>query len=1116
VQELLNRHGDEDRLIWDVRMAPGAVALDAITVEGRPAPAPVRLPNAPTPGSIERAINPELVARLPIDPEDLNLLATLVPGVVGLDATDTTGAAFSVAGLGPDANAVLLDGLTAGSTAVPQDALRATRVITSTYDVARGQFSGGLVAATTRGGSNMLQGSSNYSLRDDDLAVQSDDESAFTRGFTQHNLSFGLGGPIARDRLFVFGSGQLRLRSDPQQSLLTAEERDFGRLGVHPDSVARFMALTQAAGVPAGTAITSRSNDNLSGLVRLDYLVSNAHTLTLRGDWRGSDQEPARLGPLALPATGGTIETGGAGGMLTLTSRFGTRVINEIRSYLRSSRQDGDPFAVLPQGRVQVASALDDTVTAVQTLVFGGNTGLPSRSRTRGLELADELSWLAGSSHRLKLGGLFTSDRTTAAVGNNRLGSFTYNSLADLEANRPASFRRTLAPVERTAEALSGALYAGDVWSPSAVVQVTLGLRAERSWFGDPPRYNPAVDSVFGRRTDVLPDEFHLSPRAGFTISLGRRNERGRFVQPPALVLRGGVGEFRNRMPGGLVSQVYAGAGLDSLGAEIVCIGPGVPAPDWSAWAADPSTIPDACLVPGPASSRGSRTVSLFGEEFEASRAWRASLAAERRFTPLFRLSVEGSYSRGVSQPGYRDLNLVPSPAFTLAAEGGRPVYVPEPDIAPETGALRFTGSRVDPRFGQVVEARSDMASESWQLTTGVGGLLGRGIQLQASYTWQRARDQATGLRGATAGDPNVAEWSRSGFERRHQFLASVTYPFGTAVELTSIARLTSGTPFTPIVSTDINGDGSRNDRAFIFGPGAADAEGLTQLLAGASGRVRDCLERQVGRVAARNSCLGPWQPSFDLQLNWRPSFLGLNRRLMISLVTVNLLRGVDELLHGADGAKGWGFSPRPDPTLLYVTGYDTVARGFRYTVNGRFGATAGSANAFRPPFQIGIQARFTLGPDRRRAALDALRGRAGRPAGRPEGPVAALRTGNPDEFLARLETVLPNPAAQVLERRANLRLTPDQVARLEMLRDSFALRNGARADSLRAAVEREGAAPDPARLLTVVRPLIDAGRRDADAALAEIRGVLTQEQWNKLPERIRESRSRAPRRGDQ
>ena len=71
-------------------------------------------------------------------------MAALAPGVVGLDATDSTGAAFSVAGLRPDANAITLDGLAFGAGALPQDALRNTRVVTSTYDVARGSFSGGV------------------------------------------------------------------------------------------------------------------------------------------------------------------------------------------------------------------------------------------------------------------------------------------------------------------------------------------------------------------------------------------------------------------------------------------------------------------------------------------------------------------------------------------------------------------------------------------------------------------------------------------------------------------------------------------------------------------------------------------------------------------------------------------------------------------------------------------------------------------------------------------------------------------------------------------------------------------------------------------------------------
>ena len=62
----------------------------------------------------------------------------------------------------------------------------------------------------------------------------------------------------------------------------------------------------------------------------------------------------------------------------------------------------------------------------------------------------------------------------------------------------------------------------------------------------------------------------------------------------------------------------------------------------------------------------------------------------------------------------------------------------------------------------------------------------------------------------------------------------------------------------------------------------------MNRLLATADGRIRDCLEAQVGAVAARNSCDGPWQATFDFQLNLRPNFLGLKRRLMVSAMTVN------------------------------------------------------------------------------------------------------------------------------------------------------------------------------------------------------------------------------------
>ena len=129
---------DEDRLVTNVQMSQNPTQIQGVVVRARPAPR--EGPDRPTPGSQERNLTPDQVARLPIDPSDLALLATLAPGVVGIEATDSTSSAFSVAGLRPDANSVTLDGLTFGSATQPQDAVRNTRVITSSYDVARGQF----------------------------------------------------------------------------------------------------------------------------------------------------------------------------------------------------------------------------------------------------------------------------------------------------------------------------------------------------------------------------------------------------------------------------------------------------------------------------------------------------------------------------------------------------------------------------------------------------------------------------------------------------------------------------------------------------------------------------------------------------------------------------------------------------------------------------------------------------------------------------------------------------------------------------------------------------------------------------------------------------------------
>jgi Carboxypeptidase regulatory-like domain/LTXXQ motif family protein len=1111
---VVNRQADEDRLVRDVAMSPTSSRLQEVVVNARRRGGGN---DRPTPGATGRNLSGDQAERLPIDASDLAALAALAPGVVPIGATDSTSTQFSVAGQRPTANNITLDGLTFGGGSIPQDATRTTRIITNTYDVARGQFSGGLVATTTKSGTNSPAGSFTYSLRDRSLEWGGADAGAFGSQGTQNQLGGGFGGPIAKDKLFFFAAAQGRWRSDDLASLLSANNATLQRLGVASDSVARFLALVNGQGVPSleeGVG-DARSTNNGSALARMDYIINDSHSLMLRADWRLNTQDPTRVSATALPMIGGTSRDQGGGLMLTLTSHFGSSVINEMRTYGSIDDRTSNPFLVLPAARVQVSSQLADSALGITTLGFGGSSSLPQTAHTKSLEVSDELSWLPGdASHRIKLGGLLDAQRYDQDVTNNREGIFTYNSLADLENGQPAMFTRTLAPSERTGTAINPALYLGDTWRKSSALQVTYGVRLEGSSYGGAPAENTLVDTAFGLRTDHFPSEVHLSPRVGFTWTLGQGG-----LGAPTTIIRGGAGDFRSVTPTSIFSSAEGATGIAGTESQLVCIGSAVPTPDYSAYAADPSTIPTSCASDVPdAPTTALPSVAAFNPNFGSPRAWRASLGVQRRILDRFGLSLDASYARGVELYGFQDVNLVTQPSFTLANEGNRPVYVPAATIVQGTGAEDFANSRSVSSLGHVIEIGSNLQSDNKQITLGFNGVTVKGLTFQASYTYMRSTDQSSYSGGSatqgfsaatTGGNPNVLGRATSDFERRHQILLTASYALSPSVELTTVTRLMSGTPYTPMVSGDINGDGASNDRAFIFGAGAADtavANGMSRLLASAPSNVRSCLMSQLGAVAGRNSCSGSWQPAADLQMNFRPAFWGLEHRMTIMVSTVNLLAGIDEAVHGDNDLHGWGGVTRPDPTLLFVRGFDPVSQRFIYEVNQRFGSTRGTSNAFRVPFQLAVQARYVIGPDQSAERLRGLFGAGGgrgggRNGGGAPGEGAAA---NSDDLADRLQRVLPNPAAQLLELKDSLALTDSQVVKLTALRDSTAATYAVVADSIRAAMAKAGPNADPARLFAVMRPQLTKGRALSKQVLEQAQAILTPEQWAKVPERIK------------
>jgi hypothetical protein len=667
--------------------------------------------------------------------------------------------------------------------------------------------------------------------------------------------------------------------------------------------------------------------------------------------------------------------------------------------------------------------------------------------------------------------------------------------------------------------------------------QVTYGVRAEHSWFEDAPGYNRAVDSVFGLRTDRLPKETHLSPRAGFTWVLPSQDG------PPQWTVRGGVGEFRSPVPSQLAVAAQAASGLGNGQTQLVCAGPAAPTPDWSAMAADPSTIPTTCAgsLPG-VPSTAIPSITAFGPGFTAPRVWRGSLGVQRR-SGTVQFGIDLGAGLGVSQSGFDDRNLSGA-RFALANEGGRAVYVPASQIDSSTGTTSLAASRLDPTFGQVFAAVSTLSTRSVQAVFSVGGIVGPGITLSTSYTIARSTDQsssgdfggARGFAAQTAGRRVGLEGrSASDFDRRHQFVGTITVPVVRGFEITAIGRATSGAPFTPSVAGDVNGDGARNDRAFIFDPNAsgdpAVQAAMQRLLATAPRRIRNCLSSQFGSIASRNSCRGPWQPSLDLQLNWRPRFWGLDQRLTVSALTSNMLAGLDQLFHGENDLHGWGQFSRPDPTLLTVRGFDPATQQFKYDVNERFGDIRGTQTLLQP-FQVGFQLRLALG------GSPGFGGGAGGPGG-PGGGAGGFRGGGPGPgspgfgappggrpgaaaapgaggapggpggpggggIAERLVRFLSDPIQPIIEQNIAIRLTDDQLARLDVISKAFIAQRDSISAKVQKEVEAAGRDPDRAVLFTKIRGIMEAARELQTAALEKAKAVLTAEQWAQLPETVK------------
>ncbi|HXF95790.1 MAG TPA: TonB-dependent receptor, partial [Gemmatimonadales bacterium] len=962
----------------DVTLEAAPVALEEVRVEAEA----TRID--PTRTGVAQTIAPDLIENLPVLGRDFTDFLALSP-LISPQPQVGTGGQFSVGGArtsgtnlrvdGADANNVFF-GENRGSSRTPftfsLESVKEFQLVTNGYDVEYGNYQGGVVNAVTRGGTNQLRASGFLYFRDEGITGK-DFTGQDPTDFRVYQFGFSVSGPIRRDKLHFF----LSLDGQQQDQPIFAGGPEAAT-GVSADSLQRFLTILRTVhGLQNPERFFGRhtqEEDNLVAFARLDWTISDRHRLTLRQNYSDFEQTNDRISTEEAITHGGPFQDQVWSTVAELNSLLGASAFNTARvqvSYEDRPRPYNPDGGFLPEIQVDRMGS-----SASQIIEFGGD-GIVFRNRLeeRKLEFIDNFTYRRGD-HTVKLGTSDILSQTTNTfwlLGN---GEYRFLSLTDFANNAPTSYFRLLRPcpvplVANAAaqpvicpqydvpfaefQALEWNVYLQDEWQATDRLLVTAGVRYGGTSFPDKPGLVQAVLDTFGIRTDVVPSFTGVSPRVSFTYD--PRGDR-------RTVLRGGVGLLVGRAPTVLAGNVFQ---TERPLLSVFCTGANVPAFNLQELLADPTGQNNPAACAGGAAPTGRPEHSAFAPDFALPRTLKASLGVERLLGQKTRVALDLIYSASRDQFNVVDLNLR-DPVFTTGVEN-RPVFVPAAGWNPRNaaGAARLRS----PAFDRIFLNVNQSEARAWNVALEVDHRLSDAVQIAGRYAFNRAYDNSSfscctsgeGFSGeTTAGDPNfigdpgddrTGAWGPSRFERRHVFVANLLYraPFG--LRVSALWRLQSGTPWTPVVNGDVNGDGVLfNDRAYVGTnlefASAADRARMDSLI-----QKHECLRDQVGRIAARNSCRNPWFNSLDLRLSYDlPTVRG--QRVEVLLDLFNVLNGLNER---------WGrfmgvFGSRQN--LLNAQSYNAATGNVVYSVPATFGEEQPMGfDPFQYQMQLGVRYRF-------------------------------------------------------------------------------------------------------------------------------------------------------------
>lgn len=767
-----------------------------------------------------------------------------------------------------------------GAKAISLEAIQEFQIFTAPYDVRHSGFTGGLINAVTKAGTNTFSGSIFGFHTNQGLLSELDGQT--NTDFNDTQFGFSLGGPLQRDRLHFFVNGEFEIQDSPNPGPGFAPGGGVTpgaiEANIHPDSAQRVINILtnqyNLSGVGTTEAISlDNPRTNLFG--RLDWTLGERHRVVLRHNYAHARRDLSAFrssSGFALTSNLAPFNTTTNTSVLQLFSRLGGRWDNELLVNYETVRDKRDPAVAFPQIEVGVASTIDGDVVTSEIIAGAERFSQANSLNQDVIQVTDNLTAQFGN-HRVTLGTHNEYFKFNNVFFEGSIGIYEFASIAALEAGNPFRYQiRSPGPgIEDPATVFSvfqvGA-YAQDEWLATDQLTLIFGVRADMPIMLDDPPMNPAVGTTFGQATDEVPSgNIVFQPRLGFNW-----NSLAEYTTQ----LRGGVGIFAGRAPYVWISNAYGNTGLEST--FLTCNAGNIPALQASNY---PGNEPRTCLDGG--SGAGDVAfINLVDPDFKFPTDLKLSLGVDRQLPGGFTVTAEGTYTKAINAVFMEDLNLQ-GQVGTDASQGNRPLF------GTPHGSAGYVPTRVDPAFPQVVRLTNTDRGRALLLTLELQRRFSDWLRARSAYTYSDVDDvqglissQATSNfgRNAIGGDPNDPELTNSTFERPHKLVFSATGRWevapGFLLEVSPQYFGQSGQAYSYIARGDLNGDGYRSgavsrDNDLIYIPenvasemvfdNAADAQAFEALIA-----AEECLNEQRGQIMVRNSCRAPWNHHLDVR----------------------------------------------------------------------------------------------------------------------------------------------------------------------------------------------------------------------------------------------------------